>query len=150
MRTGVFVIGRWATYKRNLEFIYPAVQRYNGRKKNILEKRYNLSYLFDYYGQDSDALKDILQLYLEETPKQLDHIESMLKQCNAAAIKEILHKMRVNLMVLGIAPYGGFAECIQQLSEDQAVPQEAELLFRLFRSDVESALHQIKEDYFPV
>ncbi len=114
-----------------------------------MEKLYNFNYLFDYYGQDIDALKHILQLYLEETPKQLDHIASMLKQCNAAAIKEILHKMRVNLMVLGITPSSGFAECMQQLSEDQAAPPEAELLFRMFRSDVESALRQIKEDYFP-
>ena len=113
-----------------------------------LQKHYNLEFLTNYYDTDLASIKEILKLYLEETPKDLDRIESSLSKGDAPTAKAATHKIKTNVAMLGIIDPVEFIEAIHSLPSDAPPPKEIETLFQVFKSEVMKGLEDIKTDYF--
>lgn len=113
-----------------------------------VEKHYDLRFLFDYYGNDADGLREILSLFLQETPELLKTIGSHLAAGEYEAARSAAHKIKTNLAMLGIADAAGFMDHLHRCRDTVQPNGETELLFSVFRKEVERALAEIHHDYF--
>lgn len=113
-----------------------------------LEKHYHLDFLKDYYQDDLLSMNVVLKLYLEETPKDLEHIELSLTGNNAAEAKAATHKIKTNIAMLGIKGSAVFLDDMHHLAPDAAITEEILTVFRQFKSEVLKGLNDIKNDYF--
>jgi HPt (histidine-containing phosphotransfer) domain-containing protein len=113
-----------------------------------LEKHYHLDFLKDYYQDDLLSMNVVLKLYLEETPKDLEHIELSLRNNNAAEAKAATHKIKTNIAMLGIQGSAVFLDLMHELAATADVTEEVLTVFMLFKSEVLKGLNDIKNDYF--
>ena len=113
-----------------------------------VEKHYHLDFLKEYYEDDILSMNIVLKLYLEETPKDLEHIESSLESNNATEAKAATHKIKTNIAMLGIQGSAVFLDLMHEHKADAEVTKEILSVFSLFKSDVLKALSDIKNDYF--
>lgn len=112
------------------------------------EKQYNLFFLNDYFDNEMDAILPILQMYLEETPKELEHIETCLLRNDAAAAKAGTHKIKTNISMLSIHDNSSFVDDMHHLSATDNIGNAVHDQFAVFKANVKVALQQIRKDYF--
>ncbi|MCS6990668.1 MAG: Hpt domain-containing protein [Chitinophagales bacterium] len=120
----------------------------NTTGQHKVERRYDLKFLYDYYGEQTAALREVLQLFLQETPELLQEIGAHLTSGRVELARSATHKIKTNLAMLGIADPAGFVDHMHQLKDRRALPGETMLLYNIFRREVEMALQQIREDFF--
>ena len=113
-----------------------------------MEKHYNLEFLRDYYGDDRDAMSEILSLYLQETPKDLLHIKTALHDNNAAVAKAATHKIKTNVAMLGMKDPVDFMNEMHLHSAKTDVSDKVKTLFIEFEAEIMRGLNDIEEDYF--
>src|SRR6185503_12676377 len=109
-----------------------ASPRQNARQ---LERHYNLDFLKDYYGDDLPAMSIVLKLYLEETPKQIDEIETCLLNNDVAGAKAATHKIKTNLAMLGVVDPANFIHAMH-LKVPNSSLEEIMPLFKVFKSQL--------------
>lgn len=112
------------------------------------EKQYDLFFLNDYFDNELEAILPILQMYLEETPKELEQIESCLLRNDAAAAKAGTHKIKTNIAMLSIRDHSSFVEDMHQLSVTDDINNAVHDQFNVFKANVKEALQQIRVDFF--
>lgn len=117
-------------------------------KKQRLEKRYDLKFLYDYYGDDLASLREVLLLFLQETPELLLDIGRHLKAGSMEQARAATHKIKTNLAMLGIADRAGFMDHLHRAPDTGERTGETELLFTVFCREVELALSEIRADFF--
>ncbi len=112
------------------------------------EKQYNLFFLNDYFDNEMNAILPILQMYLEETPKELELIERSLLRNDAAAAKAGTHKIKTNISMLSIRDQSSFVDDMHQLPVSGKVQDAVLEQFDIFKANVLEALRQIRSDFF--
>ncbi|MBX7140456.1 MAG: Hpt domain-containing protein [Chitinophagales bacterium] len=113
-----------------------------------MEKHYNLEFLNDYYGDDREAMVEILRLYLQETPKDLNNIKTALHTNNAAAAKAATHKIKTNVAMLGMHDPVEFMHEMHLHSAQADVSEKVKKLFVDFEAAILEGLADIKRDFF--
>jgi hypothetical protein len=111
-------------------------------------KQYDLYFLNDYFDNDMQAIYPILKMYLEETPKELEIIESCLQSNNPAAAKAATHKIKTNVSMLSIRDKSNFVNDMHLLDVKDDITEGIRLQFMNFKSIVLSALQEMKSDFF--
>ena len=111
-------------------------------------KQYDLYFLNDYFDNDMQAIYPILKMYLEETPKELELIESCLQNNNPAAAKAATHKIKTNISMLSIRDQSNFVNDMHLLDVNEDIKERIRLQFMNFKSTVLAALQEMKSDYF--
>lgn len=114
-----------------------------------MEKHYDLEFLRDYYGDDQAAMLEILRLYLQETPKDLNNIKTALHSNNSAAAKAATHKIKTNVAMLGMKDPVEFMLAMHLHSAKDDVSEKVKTLFVDFEAAVLRALSDIERDFFP-
>lgn len=117
-------------------------------KKAFVEKHYSLEFLDDYYGDDQVAMREILRLYLQETPKDLRHIRESLHGNLAAAAKAATHKIKTNVAMLGMKDPVGFMNAMHLHSAREEVSENVKTLFEEFEAEINRGLADIRRDFF--
>lgn len=112
------------------------------------EKHYNLFFLNDYFDNDLSAILPILEMYIEETPKELAAIENSLIKNDAATSKAITHKIKTNISMLGILDQSTFINDMHLMKVTDNVQDAAIEQFKLFKATIMQALVEIREDFF--
>ena len=113
-----------------------------------METCYNLNFLREYYGDDIESMKTILQLYLEETPKELDIIEDHINTGNTYGCKQATHKIKTNVAMLGIKNLGNFVEEMHRTPAQSEIDSAIKGNFEVFNKGVRAALKELEEDMF--
>ena len=111
-------------------------------------KQYDLYFLNDYFDNDMQAIYPILKMYLEETPKELELIESYLQSNSPAAAKAATHKIKTNVSMLSIRDKSNFVNDMHLLDVNGDITEGIRIQFRDFKSAVLSAMKEMKSDYF--
>jgi HPt (histidine-containing phosphotransfer) domain-containing protein len=114
-----------------------------------VEKKYDLEFLKDYYGDDQEAMVEILQLYLQETPRDLSNIKTALHTNHAAAAKAATHKIKTNVAMLGMKDPVDFMLEMHLHSAQADVSDKVKKLFVEFEAAIMQGLSEIEKDYFP-
>ena len=116
--------------------------------QTLMEKHYDLNFLREYYGEDLDAMKPLLQLYIEETPKEIHNIEKSLSGNDASGAKAATHKVKTNVTMMGIRNTSAFIDAMHKHKADASVSEEVIQLFNPFKAAVLSAVDQLQKDFF--
>ena len=117
-------------------------------KNSLVEKHYNLEFLKDYYGDDREAMQEILKLYLQETPRDLNKIKTALNENNAAVAKAATHKIKTNVAMLGMKDPVGFMNEMHLLSAQEDVSDKVKELYSGFETEIFRGLSDIENDFF--
>ena len=112
------------------------------------QKHYDLFFLNDYFDNDLSAILPILEMYLEETPKELAAIENCLIKNDAATSKAITHKIKTNISMLGIHDQSTFINDMYLLHPSDDIQDAVKQQFDLFKASVTQAFNEIREDIF--
>ncbi|MEP7127793.1 MAG: hypothetical protein ABI729_02950 [Chitinophagales bacterium] len=112
------------------------------------ERQYNLFFLNDYFNNEMEAILPILQMYLEETPKELANIEKCLLHNDVEAAKAATHKIKTNVSMLSIRDQSSFVYDMHSLNAGDNIDYSIKEQFALFNATVMEALHQIRIDFF--
>ncbi|MBK9731442.1 MAG: Hpt domain-containing protein [Chitinophagaceae bacterium] len=112
------------------------------------ERQYNLFFLNDYFNNEMEAILPILQMYLEETPKELANIEKCLLLNDVDAAKAATHKIKTNISMLSIRDQSSFVYVMHSLNAGDSIDSSVKKEFALFSTTVMKALHQIRIDFF--
>jgi len=113
-----------------------------------LKRHYNLDFLESYYGDDVSAMMEVLKLYLQETPKELEKIESSLLDHNPTEAKAITHKIKTNITMLGIVDPTNFINTMRLHDPDVDGEEEIITLFKSFKLEVLKGMKEIEMDFF--
>jgi HPt (histidine-containing phosphotransfer) domain-containing protein len=113
-----------------------------------VEKRYDLAFLKDYFDDDMEGIVPVLEMYLEETPKELSSIEQSLQNQDTTGAKAVTHKIKTNVAMLGIQDVGTFINDIHALQATDEIDNLIIEQFEYFRQAVMAALNQIRDDFF--
>ena len=111
-----------------------------------MEKHYDLNFLREYYGDNMEAMKPLLKLYCEETPKEIENIENSLESNDAAGAKAATHKVKTNVALMSIKDTTQFIEAMHQHGKDADVSMEVKKLFPPFKNAVLQAIAQLESD----
>ncbi len=74
----------------------------------------DLSYLNEISGGDEDFIKEMIETFLEETPKDLNDIEAHLSTQNWAELGKTAHKMKSSIKMFGFESLKNKALFIEQ------------------------------------
>lgn len=66
-------------------------------KKNVL---FNLGDLAELVGGDTDMIREVLALFLQEAPQTLRHLNAAIEQEDYAAMYQAAHKLKSSLKLL--------------------------------------------------
>jgi len=113
-----------------------------------LEKHYNLEFLKDYYGDDRESMSEILKLYLQETPEDLQNIRVALYGNNASAAKAATHKIKTNVAMLGLKDPVDFMNAMHLHPANADVSDEVKMLFNDFEAEIQKGLKDMEQDFF--
>ncbi|MBA3648494.1 MAG: Hpt domain-containing protein [Chitinophagales bacterium] len=113
-----------------------------------MKKKYHLDFLIDYYHDDTESMKTILELYLKETPKEIVSIEKALAQKDIATAKATTHKIKTNIAMLGIKETDAFVNAMHLIEPGDKISGDILKLFTGFQENIKAALAEIKSDFF--
>lgn len=110
--------------------------------KNVKIKHYDLSYLKDHAEGDKEFLKEILTLFLRDTPQLINDLRISIENKDYDMIKFNSHSMKGGFLTLGIERAGELIREIEKLAESN---QQLELIESHF-SKIEDIFRDSKED----
>ena len=110
------------------------------------KKLYDLAFLEDYYNNDRAFIKHILGLYVKETPPALEEMERAAQDKDWPKFKALAHKIKTNVLMLGVAGQDDFFKASSQLTPDSNNGLDALSLFGRFKATVSTAIDQIRKE----
>jgi len=114
----------------------------------MADKLYDFAFLKDYFDSDMKLILPVLEMYLQETPKEISKIEESLRRGDAVTAKAGAHKIKTNVAMLGIRDRSTFINDMHLLNPSGMITSLILQQFEQFKTDVASGLSQIREDFF--
>ncbi|MFK7905999.1 MAG: ATP-binding protein [Chitinophagales bacterium] len=81
-------------------------------------------YLYEFSDGDLDFIQDMLETFLEQTPKQLDEIESACERLDAESVYKIAHRIKPSFMMIGLTDLEDLAQTIEQMAKASSFERE--------------------------
>jgi signal transduction histidine kinase/DNA-binding response OmpR family regulator len=92
---------------------------------------------------DEDLLAEVLEIFLEETPQQLDSLRKAIEERNANAVAEVAHSLKGELAYLGIAEVSQRACRLEELANSgEFAAMAAE--FKGFAAHMEAVMQSMR------
>jgi len=85
-----------------------------------MDLKIDLSYLNEISDGDQDFVVSILSTFVEEVPKDIDHINKALEENNIAQVGKLAHKNKSTLQLLGLKNLKSLAFDIEQAAKKDA------------------------------
>ncbi|WP_298319385.1 ATP-binding protein [uncultured Aquimarina sp.] len=70
---------------------------------NDHQKLCDFSMLYQTFSGDSETIKSVLQIFIEETPKDYKKLQSAVKDKNVLLVSELAHKLKSSFKTLGLS-----------------------------------------------
>ncbi len=112
-----------------------------------MEKLYSTEKLINYIGDDKAQCKEMMRLFVNTIPGELEHLELAVKQKDWDKAYEISHRIKPSMEILMIK--NANAECVElhtklhQKLDLDSLPE----LFATIHEGVKGAIAQIRKDY---
>jgi two-component system, sensor histidine kinase and response regulator len=95
-------------------------------------------------GGDEALLRELLQIFLQESPKQLAVLEHAIETASAASVESVAHTLKGELGYLGLAEAADQARDLERMGHDRAL-KSAPDVFRQFKSNLVAASTAMNE-----
>ncbi len=110
------------------------------------EKYYDLSFLTQYYDNEKEFINSILALYVKETPSSIYQIENALTKKDWASFKSLSHKIKTNIMMMGIKKAESFLHIAATTDINNVNEEKLKSSFDEFRKISLKAIEQIAQE----
>ncbi len=107
---------------------------------------FNLNYLFEIAGGDKDFVKEIITLFITNTPQTLREIQSYHSIKDYKAVKDAAHKYKSSIKILGHAELGEIAATIEKYALDPDKTSQIRDLLEKFDHDCRQFAENLSEE----
>lgn len=98
---------------------------------SIAIKKYcDLSFLRKTFDNDNEIIQSVLQIFIEETPKDYEKLKQAISHKNTTVIREISHKLKSSFKTIGLQNEAAILEKIEHLSNKKT---ELDTLLKHFK-----------------
>lgn len=97
---------------------------------------------------NKEFIKEIIDIFLDQNPRELNDLENAIKEKNYPAIKTISHKMKTSVGFIGIDQLLSPLAKIEELSQKGEEIKQIELLFESAKHTCLLAREELKSYYF--
>lgn len=112
-----------------------------GRKEELT--RFNLQYLRELSGNDTDFIKEIIQMFIDDAPVLLKQAIVYHKNSNLTLLKASVHRMKSSVKMMGDAPLAQLIERIEAHCLGTAVEENMPSLMMQLNRDLTELLHEL-------
>lgn len=116
------------------------------QNNNIKRKAYNLSYFTSNQVSEKDLI-NILPLYISDTNQLISQIEKSYNEKNVKEIKSFTHKIKTNVMMLGIEQAWEFIRATEKMDENEPMKYDLDKIYFVFNQSVKEAINQLEADF---
>jgi signal transduction histidine kinase/CheY-like chemotaxis protein/HPt (histidine-containing phosphotransfer) domain-containing protein len=103
----------------------------DNKNEKIDNRIFDRQSLMDRVGGNEEVLKNIIQLFLEETPKQLNDLEKFLASSDIAAATNSAHSIKGSAGNFGACQMREVAHCLEQLCYEKQLDKANETFLEL-------------------
>lgn len=118
--------------KANTSVTMPVVESTNS------DRNWNIGQVKGIIG-DEALLREVLQIFVEETPKQLAELEASIATGNAESIQRVAHTLKGELGFLGMTDAVAQARALERMGHDHSLDSAAEV-FESFKATLMAAV----------
>jgi len=115
----------------------------NSESKNL----YNLEYLNETFGNDSEAIRMMVDVFLEYTPQDLVAMNLSLKENDLPKVAFYAHKMKSSLAALRIDELEFVLKSIDKPDKTLALKDNLPAIVQKINEVLTTVFEQLKRDY---
>jgi len=111
---------------------------------------YDLSLLQGMVGEDSPALHEIVQKFIQNTPAELDRLERAVAAYDLPALGAQAHRLKSQVKLFGLERAGAVLQLMEQTGRGQLLPADPAVLqqgVEEVRAVYEGALRELSKKY---
>ncbi len=108
---------------------------------------YNLAKVYAISDNDPDFVHQIVKEFVQDTPKDLDHIKLAIEEKNHHKCFEYAHKIKPSLDLLSMNIVLEEVILIELWAKSLGKKKEVVELYRSISSHIEKAIKEIKKDF---
>lgn len=112
---------------------------------NDTPKVVNLKDLYDLARGNNSFIKEMIDIFLEQNPIDLSHIERAIPVQDFAAIRAASHKMKTSLGFMGMKPLLTPLSEMEMLAENKQDLPRITAIYNEIRSNCEAATHELND-----
>ena len=108
------------------------------------DNHWDISVVREHVGGDESLLRELLEIFLEETPKQLTVLENAIHNADGPGVENAAHTLKGELGYLGLAESAALARDLERMGREREL-QSAPEAFRRFKSGLKAASEAMHE-----
>ncbi|MEI7594180.1 MAG: Hpt domain-containing protein [Bacteroidota bacterium] len=107
----------------------------------------DLTYLNEACGSDSDSLKELISLFVSETPKNIETIQASICNSDWNAVRSTAHKLKSSFRIFGLNELSENFANIEKLSMIESEQACVESLFNVSKAMSAEVVIHLKTTY---
>ncbi|MBA3972300.1 MAG: Hpt domain-containing protein [Bacteroidetes bacterium] len=112
---------------------------------NTPDKITNLDYLTELAKGNQEFINEMIQIFLNENPQEVNNLSAAIDRQDHAAIKSTAHKMKSTIPFVGVDKIiGNEVAEIEKLGTDKGDIQKIQTLFEKVKDICEKAAEELK------
>lgn len=115
------------------------------KPRNSIRKIINLNYLKDASNGNTGFIKNMIEIFLKQTPNYFDELEKAYENQDWETLKKTIHKMKPTIPMMGIQMQKEVAEIEDSAKNMQHLDKVPELLLKL-KNACNAAYVELKEE----
>jgi len=108
-------------------------------------KLFNLSFLKKTFNDEQDIILEVLQIFIEDTPNDYEHLKLAIQNKNFTSTMEIAHKIKSSFNTLGLEKETKILEKIEYLAKEKKEFEEIHTLFNRLDASYTIILKEITQ-----
>ncbi|WP_103070658.1 PAS domain-containing hybrid sensor histidine kinase/response regulator [Aquimarina sediminis] len=108
------------------------------------QKFCDLSFLEKTFGNDAEIIQSVLQIFLNETPKDYQKLKLAIEEKNPQAAKETAHKLKSSFKTMGLQNETAILQKIEQLSNEKVAFEIISNHFQVLNKSFDKILEEIE------
>ncbi|QCR21532.1 CHASE3 domain-containing protein [Pontibacter sp. SGAir0037] len=122
--------------------VQQAADEVQATEQETLQAVCDLSYLQEMSGGDTDFIKEMMELFLQQVPAELENIRNAASKGNTQEIKLLAHKLKSSVTMLGVETMASRLKAMETTADTS--PEIAMKLYRELVVIYEQAAKEIK------
>jgi HPt (histidine-containing phosphotransfer) domain-containing protein len=108
---------------------------------------YSLDKINEMADGDTDFIKSVISVFLEEVPQDLEGLEQALEASNYQQVYQLAHKIKPNVDLLGMEQTRAAALEIETLGKSEANMAEIKNIFPILKTDIAQVVSELRKDF---
>ena len=117
-----------------------------GENKKAFEKVSDLSYLSDTMGGNKKLIKEIIDVFLKQSPQELSALNDAVEKKDYTTIRSVSHTMKSSTSIMGISPLISILKEMEDLSTSNTNIEKIILLNNELNSICTQAIEEVQKE----